>query len=204
MKYDDKVAGRKGVWMLTLSGRQFFPQDPRPEDFTIDDLANGLAKDERYGGQLPIEISYTTAEHSCLMARAGEWEYRLDGRHCLLILLHDAAEGLLRDLPYSVKRAVNGSYKRIESRFEEVIFEKYGVLDLWRDKAVRELVKEIDNRIVPLEKELHAHQLPWAKDIFEPLKSIKLCCWERDVAKSEFLEDFDYYGGYDCDEDLSI
>ena len=43
----------RGDWMRTRSGGRFYPADPRPEEVKILDIASGLAKECRYGGQLP-------------------------------------------------------------------------------------------------------------------------------------------------------
>jgi hypothetical protein len=101
----DTHEGRRGEWMQTNSGRRFFPLDPRPEDFTLGDLANGQALDCRYGGQGHIERYYSVAEH----AYHGTIELirrRMDPDICLAFLCHDTAEGLLNDLPRAVKHSI--------------------------------------------------------------------------------------------------
>ena len=44
------IETRKGDWMQTISGRQFWPIDPRPEDVFIEDIAHALSMMCRFNG----------------------------------------------------------------------------------------------------------------------------------------------------------
>ena len=47
----DTAFSRKGEWLQTFTGRQFYPADPQPGDFDPVDIAHGLANICRFGGQ---------------------------------------------------------------------------------------------------------------------------------------------------------
>ena len=40
----------RGHWMQLVSGKPFFPLDPRPEDIDINDIAHALSMVCRFGG----------------------------------------------------------------------------------------------------------------------------------------------------------
>src|ERR1700693_75116 len=58
---------RKGDWIQTFTGRQFWPLDPRPEEVCIEDIAHGLSNECRFAGQ--CRSFYSVAQHSVLCAR---------------------------------------------------------------------------------------------------------------------------------------
>ncbi len=185
----DLSEGRVGEWMHTSLGGRFFPADPRAEDIHISDIANGLALDCRYAGQGRVDRYYSVAEHCTLMAwyaRDHDWPPLA----CLAVLLHDAAEAYLNDLPRAVKQAVSG-YKLVEVKIERLIWEHFGV-----DKAIGQYadrIKVLDCRMVPLEKRaVMRYPQPWAYDDFEPLEGVEVKCWGPVVAKLKFLQTYDY------------
>lgn len=108
------VSPRKGDWIQTFSGRKFWPLDPRPEEIHLIDIAAGLAKECRYGGQ--CLRFYTVAEHSVLMARKARRTLpALPARARRALLLHDGSEGLgLRDIPRPIKGDLT-NYREIEA-----------------------------------------------------------------------------------------
>lgn len=182
----DEVPGRPGMWMHTHSGRQFFPLDPRPEDFTIEDLANGLASTVRYAGQGRIDRWYSVAEHCVHIANwlVGQGYPPQVG---LVGLLHDAAEGLMHDLTRANKGAVGPAYKLLEKHFQTVIWLKYRLYS-W-SLAYEGLIDEVDSRIVPVEKAAitnHPGQ-EWASDALVPLDGITIRCWRPERAKDCWL-----------------
>lgn len=103
---------RQGDWMLTVTGRTFWPLDPRPEEVAIEDIAHSLAHQCRYAGH--TSAFYSVAQHSVLVAENLPPELRLWG------LLHDASEAYLVDLPRPVKRFMPG-YAEAEVRLMRCI-----------------------------------------------------------------------------------
>ena len=67
--------GRKGGWIQTYTGRQFWPMDPRSHEVFIEDIAHSLSMMCRYAGH--CERFYSVAEHSILLARHVSYENKL-------------------------------------------------------------------------------------------------------------------------------
>lgn len=98
---------RRGHWMQTATGKQYWPIDPRPEDVCIEDIAHALGMICRYGGHC-LDF-YSVAEHSVYVSQLVPQE------HALVALLHDAAEAYCCDIPRPLKIDLLG-YKEIEER----------------------------------------------------------------------------------------
>jgi hypothetical protein len=115
-------ATRHGDFMLTSTGLQFWPLDPRPEEVNYFDIAARLSNQCRYNGQ--THRFYSIAEHSVLLAH-----YFLR-RHELAFarwaLMHDAAEAYIGDMIRPLKPFVP-AFLEIEARLERVIWTKYGL-----------------------------------------------------------------------------
>src|SRR5581483_7354063 len=99
------------------SGRYLDLADPRPDQFAFADIAGGLSKICRFGGQ--INHFYSVAEHCwhcCKLAGA-------DGQ-CLetqvAVLMHDAAEAFCGDVVKPLKIMLP-EYAEIERRVEAAI-----------------------------------------------------------------------------------
>ena len=183
---NDLTEGRLGPWMHTSLGGRFYPQDPRPEEIFISDIANGLAMCNRYAGQNQVDRFYSVAEHCVHMTRYAYLTVRWPLRACFAVLLHDAAEAYTNDLARAVKVSVGDGYKQLERRIEEVIFDKYEVSYIAQEWASE--IKQLDVRMVPTEKAaIMRHQIPWAFDEFEPL-SVEIQCWSPAEAKQGWLD----------------
>ncbi len=118
VRYGEIVAQRGPGWIMLASGRPFWPLNPDPADITIDDIATGLAHQNRFGGHAG---TYTVAQHSWLVSFAVPYELALWG------LLHDASEGLgLLDLPRPVKHHPSmASYREAEKRLMAAVCERF-------------------------------------------------------------------------------
>jgi hypothetical protein len=86
---------RKGDWMQTYTGRQFWPIDPRADEIDIVDIAHALSQQCRFAGH--CKSFYSVATHSWHTSNVCNSENALWG------LLHDAAEAYLVDLPTPIK-----------------------------------------------------------------------------------------------------
>jgi 5'-deoxynucleotidase YfbR-like HD superfamily hydrolase len=106
--------------MQTVSGRLFWPLDPRPGEVYINDIAHALSNLCRFGGM--SSRFYSVAEHSWRVSLA------CDKKDTLAGLLHDATEAYLVDVPRPIKVHLS-NYKEIELRLACVIGERFG-LDL--------------------------------------------------------------------------
>lgn len=116
---------RKGNYMQTFTGRFFWPEDPRPGDFDIRDVAHGLSGICRYGGH--CHRFYSVCEHSCRVSLAvkylgGTPEEQYHG------LLHDGVEAYIGDMIWPMKRAPEMSgYLDIEKRNEKAFATQFGL-----------------------------------------------------------------------------
>ena len=185
----DVVDDRKGEWMHTASGKKFFPLDPRPEDICINDIANGLALDCRYGGQGRVDRFYSVAEHCWHIASYARLIDNMPAAVCMAALLHDAAEAYINDLPRAVKHSVGEGYEYIEEIVQETIIRKYRLSVTALQYA--KYIKDLDCRIVPHEKEaIMRYPQEWAYDKFDPLPGVVIYCYEPATAKRRFLAEY--------------
>lgn len=193
----DDTEEDRGRWMATSLGGRFYPANPRPEEIFISDIANGGALDCRYDGQGRVDKYYSVNEHQVL---GSQWcitksqpflqhsvmrQYWLN--MALAFLVHDGAEGYINDLNRATKAAVGKAYTDMEKTIQDMIFDKLGLLEF--SKANAKLLKEIDCRLVPLEKEaIFRYPQIWSFDEFEPLDDTVIQCWPPVTAKKIWLE----------------
>lgn len=154
-----------GPWILTYTGRAFFPLDPRPEDVTATDVSHGLANKCRFNGQ--CSPFYSVAEHSCHVAFHLATKY---GRASLTLagLLHDGSEAFLPDVPTPVKRdpAFAAYWNPIEARAQTAVYDAFGVPDDVRDCPE---LHEADQVLLATEKRDLCTQGPSWGPMAEPL-----------------------------------
>lgn len=129
---------RKGDWMLTASGRQFWPCDPHAADVDIFDIQTALTQLCRYGGH--TLHFYSVAQHSVELARY--FLRRNDPAMAQWALLHDAAEAYVADVIRPLKPFL-GNYREIEHRVEQVVWHRYGL-----EGDLPLPVKDADSRII--------------------------------------------------------
>lgn len=129
-------ADRKGSWIITFSGKRFYPLDPRAEDIDIIDIAHSLSLINRFTGH--TRFPYSVAQHSMQVAKM------LGGKHGLDGLLHDASEAYVNDLARPLKRMLP-DYTAVENKILDVIDQKFNV------NTRHTLVKEADNRCLVTE-----------------------------------------------------
>lgn len=118
--------GLRGATCTLASGGYFDFIDPKPETIFIEDIAAGLAKAARFGGQSrrptdgPFGCFYSVAQHSILVAEMVQPEHRFAA------LMHDAAEGYMGDVVGPLKQLIP-DFKVIERRVEAVVFARFGI-----------------------------------------------------------------------------
>ncbi len=173
-------------WMQTSTGGRFYPGAIEQGPIWISDVANGLALTVRYGGQMNINSFYSVAEHSwhlsCYAERQGK-----NPVTCMAVLLHDAAEAYLGDIPRPLKRLIGPEYGKMEAQLLGRILREYGALAAYLEN--KDFISEIDTRILKTEKHfLFDDDLPWPCDALEELEGVAICCLEARTAKRLFLE----------------
>lgn len=106
----------RGPWIVTKSGVQFYLADPHEDDVRIEDIAAGLSRICRFGGQLSDRHKddiYSVAQHSVyvdrLLSMSGHQRARKWG------LLHDATEAFYGDM-ISPLKSLFPAYSLLEDR----------------------------------------------------------------------------------------
>lgn len=175
-----------GDWMQTSMGAKFYPGAPETCPIWMSDIANGLALTVRYGGQGRVDRFYSVAEHSWHLSHYAERQGK-DPAASMAVLLHDAAEAYLGDIPRPLKRLLGPEYPKMETRLLGRILREYGALEAFI--ANEGFIKDIDNRILKHEKEeLFDFHRPWPCDELDYLEGVAIMCVEARTAKLLFLE----------------
>lgn len=169
---------RRGDWIQTFTGRQFWPLDPRAEEVCIEDIAHALSMICRYTGHCRRFLS--VAEHCCHVSDAMPPRLRLAG------LLHDASEAYVGDVSGPLKRSVP-LLKEIERPVQEAIWQRF---DIVLDVAERQAIKNCDMAILHTEmlQAMAAPPEPWA-DMPPPLAT-SIRFWPPELAERSFLRRF--------------
>lgn len=167
---------RFGDWMQTVSGRPFWPVDPRPEDVHIEDIAHALSMMCRYGGH--SRIFYSVAEHSILISENVPEEDALWG------LLHDAAEAYIADIVKPAKRFISG-YEEAEARLMKAICQRFDL-----PEVPPPTIKQADTDILldEMPRLLGKPALPW--NIPGKPLGVKITGHSPAVARALFLARF--------------
>ena len=147
-------------WIVTFTGRRFYPLAPRIEDLNIEDIAHALSNICRFTGH--CRQFYSVAQHSLLASQyAPDWLK-------LSMLLHDASEAYLCDVSRPVKHAPGmAAYRAAEQRLQNLIGQRFGVFfdDAW--------VHTIDNRMLMTERrDLTNTAQTWSVDNLPPYEEV--------------------------------
>ena len=133
--------GRENLYtkdsIRTHSGKYVNVFDPDPRTIVMEDIAHSLSNQCRFGGHLPR--FYSVAQHCINCVQHVPDELRLQ------VLLHDASEAYLMDIPKPIKEGLP-EYKRIENQLMIVIANKFGFEYPMSDK-----VKSVDKVICEVE-----------------------------------------------------
>lgn len=175
--------GIKDGTICLRSGVYFNPLSPDPSLITIEDIAYGLAGQNRFASHSRL----TVAQHSVLGSR----ELELDDEFALTFLLHDAEEGLgLPDLARPIKHSPSFSfYREAGERLQEAVFERFNLIIPFSHLSI----KEMDDKMFRTEasqlmsvggEELKEDSLPL--EVFP----IKIEIWSAERAEEEFLKQY--------------
>lgn len=123
------------MWMRTVSGKQFFPDQPTVDLIDIEDIAHALSNICRFAGH--VSSFYSVAQHSVIVAGIVK---DLGGtRHDQIWgLLHDATEAYLTDIPTPVKILLK-DFGPLEDKLHLCISKKFGL-----SEEMPEIVKRAD------------------------------------------------------------
>ena len=174
------------------SGVKVYPSDIKNTPLNLGDIAHHLAgpKNQRFGGSLEFDQTYSVAQHSILMATYANSMYTKGvARACLL---HDATEAYLGDVVSPLKAELN-DYKKLEADLCSAIYSKYNIAT---DEETTKLVKEIDMRILLDEvSALMPHQLKMFADIYAPLLPLGITV-DGKLPAQEVKDAFLYWADY--------
>lgn len=107
-------------WIITDSGRRFYPLNPDLRNIKIADIAHALSHQCRFSGH--TKEFYSVADHCLRVA------YECSDDNKLWALLHDASEAYLVDLPRPIKNTVSmANYLVHEQALMNAICEKFGL-----------------------------------------------------------------------------
>lgn len=185
------MSERKGDWIQTYTGVEFYPLDPRPEDIRIADIAHALSMQCRYTGH--VRSFYSVAEHSLRVAELCPPEYALLG------LLHDAAEAYLVDLPRPIKLGteIGRLYREAEDRIMIAVCQRFGLT--WQN-PMPDPVERADKAMLYVESQAlmppHPGWEKWRSLTTGREKPIQRT-YSPEIAEVMFLEMFMAYGGSD-------
>ena len=177
--YDTDTKYKAVSFIETYTGRPFWPLEPKPEDVSIIDIAHNLANQGRYSGS-PYML-YVTAQHCCLLA---DFVEKRGGTplDCLQILMHDAPEAYLVDIPRPVKQFMP-DYRKWDKNINTTIRVWLGIdhmpIPQWQD--------ELDSRIITDERAqvMSDSGLDWGHT--PEALGIRIEPWHPAVAEQEFL-----------------
>ena len=123
------MSERKGDWMITYAGGEFWPLDPRPEEISMTDVAHSLALLCRFNGH--CREFYSVAQHSVIVSQLVN-----SPRNGLPALLHDAAESYIGDIIIPFKNSLN-QVKEIEEKIMEAVYSRFNVGNYDADEIKR-------------------------------------------------------------------
>jgi hypothetical protein len=177
---DPREGPGAGDWMQTATERAFWPLDPDPAALDLYDIASGLARSCRYGGQIGRLEFYSVAEHCVLLS------YAVPRELARWALLHDASEAFLGDVPRPIKAAFGQAYAEAEDRLMRAVACRFGLP--W---PMPDILKSFDTRILQNERAaLWATDppRPWSTDAAgPPLDGITIQGWLPYQARRRFL-----------------
>ena len=167
-------ASRKGNWIQTYSGRQFWPVDPRSEDVDLMDIAHALSNLCRYAGH--SRSFYSVGQHSVLASQI------VPPRDAGWALMHDAAEAYVVDLPRPIKHDPGAAwYREIERRVMAAVCLRFS-LPMIQPASV----SLADDVLLSTERrDLMAPSVEWSAHS-DPMPKL-IVPWTPEEAKDQFL-----------------
>lgn len=178
--------GADDGWIRLATGGRFYPLRPDPASITLYDIASGLSRECRYGGQLERLEFYSVAEHCVHLSRAVPREL------ARWALMHDASEGLgIKDICRPIKPAMGPGYEAAEDGVLRAVAVRFGLP--W---PIPEELKVWDTRILQNERAaIWSEPQAWVTDTAgPPLSGVEICGWLPYEARAQFLRRADELG----------
>lgn len=167
------------LYMMTFSGKKFYPKKPTPNEVDIHDIARSLSMMNRFCGH--TKFPYSVARHSINCANIAPEGYKLEA------LLHDATEAYLSDIVMPAKRSLP-EYEIMENEiFQYAIAPKFGL-----NNTLSPVVKHIDKVMCVTEAYQLLQDYSWIYDDYWPERNRSIVIeenyWRKDM--EDFLELF--------------
>lgn len=112
--------------LRTFTGKFVNLLDPDPLTIIPFDIAVGLARQCRFGGH--TKKFYSVADHSVWCMNKGVELYPQDEKLHFALLMHDAHEYLLGDIPTPLKRIIP-AYEPHARKLQNIINQRFGVTE---------------------------------------------------------------------------
>lgn len=176
---------KAALFIETYTGRAFYPLHPEAAALSIIDIAHGLSNQGRYSGH--TAFFYPVAQHCSLLASyvANHGGTALDA---LQMLMHDAPEAYLVDVPRPVKQHMP-QYREWDHEINKVIRSWMG----WDGISIPSWQDELDSRIIVDERAqlMSRSGNDWGHKL-EPL-GINIEPWSPEEAERTFLTQYAAY-----------
>lgn len=171
-------------FIQTFRNRKFDLRSCEVADLDIEDIAHALALVNRFGGHTREPLS--VAQHSVMAAILAS-RYGVDP---LSMLLHDAAEAYIGDMPKHIKLFLGAPYAEMEERVQRCISQKYGTT--W---PMTDAMKRLDMDLLETEfRDLKGKRAEGVPSYGTPLDIIvEPWTWQR--SEDRFLSLFYEFGG---------
>jgi hypothetical protein len=163
--------------MLLSSGKIWYLDEPRQEDLDVEDIAHALSLLCRFGGH--CKEFYSVAQHSVLCMQQAT-RMGLGALAERTVLLHDASEAYLVDLPRPVKMMLP-EYSFMEYRLHRLVARQFDL-----ECPHPAYVKEIDDRMLITEQLALMPDAPPYLEGVDPY-NVLIGSWGPEVAKAMFL-----------------
>lgn len=184
---------RRGDWITTRHGVQFWPLDPRVEDIDLADIVHALSLICRWGGH--CRTHYSVGQHSVLVADL-VWELTQDPYLALTALLHDATEAYIGDMVTPLKRNMP-AFKRAEARLEKVIMRRFGLFGRYavgRKFVMPDPVVHGDMVLLATEKrDLTNQRTAHLWDVPKAPLDVEIVPWAPYLTRRRFLSRFNQF-----------
>lgn len=170
---------KAATFIETYTGRAFWPLEPTKDALSVIDIAHALSNQCRYSGH--VQFFYSVAQHCCLLS---QWLASNGGTplECLQILMHDAPEAYLVDIPRPVKQYMP-QYRVWDHDINDVIRDWMG----WKDLPIPAMQDELDSRVIVDERAalMSRSGLDWGHHL--TALGIEITPWTPEQAERAFL-----------------
>ena len=177
--------------MITYSGKEFDPEDPRPDQIDLLDIAVGLSRVNRFVGHTAFPFS--VAQHSFLVSSLVDAldfpehpGIKMLTRYRLLGLLHDADEAYTSDIPSPVKSMLKPSIVEVEGRIMDAIYYKSGIAPPTSPELI--YIKTLDVQALSIEH-INLREAAFV-DITKPFRDSQFVPLDCNLVALTFMREF--------------